>query len=230
MRRIVSITLVCGLAATLGAVASPAGAQAGDVAAACDRRIEGNTAESKRDNLAVMNEVLAAAPASLAPRMTALRDAYAKKGDKLFDSAKGFALLGAVDEWMYESCPGTKIPVTAIDYEFEGVPATVPAGMVQVQLTNTAPAEDHEMGLFRLTDKGAAMDAEALLALPEKKLEGLVDFSSVVFTFAPAGQSGYGIGDLAAGDYVFACFIPVGGKKRGAPHFTEGMYGTLTVQ
>jgi hypothetical protein len=50
-----------------------------------------------------------------------------------------------------------------------------------------------------------------------------------MFMFAPPGQAGYGIGSLPAGEYVYACFIPVGGKKKGAPHFTQGMHGTLTV-
>jgi hypothetical protein len=26
------------------------------------------------------------------------------------------------------------------------------------------------------------------------------------------------------------CFVPIGGKKKGAPHFTKGMYGTFTVE
>lgn len=230
MRRILSLLVVGGVAASLLTLAAPAGAQTGDVAAACAGRIEGNSAEGKAANLAVMNKVVAAAPASLLPQITAFRDAYAKKGDKLFDSEGGLALLGAVDEWMYDNCPGTQVPVTAIDYEFQGVPATVPAGAVNIQLTNDAPEEMHEMGLVKLTDAGAAMDPEKLLALPEKKLDKLVDFSSAVFIFAPPGGAGYGLGTLSAGDYVYACFIPVGGKKKGAPHFTEGMYGTLTVQ
>lgn len=229
MRRILSLLVAAGLAASLVALAAPAGAQTGDLAAACAGRIEGNAAEGKAANLAVMNKVLAAAPASLQSPMTALRDAYQKKGEKLFNTPNGLALLGAVDQWMYENCAGTKVPATAIDYEFDGVPASVPAGDVQIELTNDAPKEDHEMVLVKLTAAGAAMDPQKLLTVPEKKLGKLVDFSSVVFTYAPAGQTGYGIGTLAPGEYVYACFIPVGGKKKGAPHFMEGMYGTLTV-
>jgi len=229
VRRILSLIVAGGLAVSLLALASPAGAQTGDVAAACAGRIEGNTAEGKAANLAIMNQVLDDAPASLLPAITALRDAYAKKGDKLFNSDKGLALLNDVDTWMYENCPGTQLPVTAIDYEFEGVPASLPAGTVKVQLTNDAPKEMHEMGIFKLTDKGAAMDPEELLALPEKKLEGLVDFSSPIFTFAPPGTTAYGIGTVTAGDYLYACFLPTGGKKNGKPHFTQGMYGSLTV-
>jgi hypothetical protein len=229
VRRILSLIVAAGIAASMIVLAAPAGAQTGDVAAACAGRIEGNTAEGKKANLAIMNKVLEAAPASLLPQITAFRDAYAKKGDKLFNSDEGFALLGAVDAWMYENCPGTKVQATAIDYEFQGVPATLPAGDVQIQLTNDAPQEEHEMGLFKLTEAGAALDPEKLLAMPEKKLGKYVDFSTGTFMFAPPGQVGYGLGTLTPGEYVYACFIPVGGKKKGAPHFTQGMYGTLTV-
>lgn len=230
MRRILSLIAAGALAASLLALAGPAGAQTGDVNAACQGRIEGNTAEGKAANLAVMNRVVEAAPASLAPQMTALRDAYQKKGDKLFNSEKGVALLAAVDAWMYENCPGAKVPVTAIDYEFTGMPATLAAGTTMIQLTNDAPEEMHEMALFKLNAEGAAIDPEKLLALPQKKAGKYVDFSSSAFMFAPPGQVGYGIADLTPGEYVYACFIPVGGKNKGKPHFTQGMYGTLTVQ
>lgn len=230
MRRPLSVIVAASLAASLIVLAAPAGAQVGDLAAACAARVGANSAEGKAANLAAMDEVVDAAPPSLLPQITALRDAYAKKGDKLFDRPKGLALLGAVDAWMYDNCPGTQVPVTAIDYEFQGVPETVAAGPVKFRLVNEAPEELHEMALVKLTDAGAAMDPEELLALPEKKLDSMVDFSSAVFMFAPPGEEGYGIGTLTAGDYVYACFIPVGSKKKGAPHFTEGMYGTLTVQ
>jgi hypothetical protein len=231
MRRIVLFLTAAVL--TLGGFANvtgPAGAQTTSAAAACAGRIEANGAEGKAANLAAMNKVLGVAPADLVPALTALRDAFQKKGEKLFDSEQGIALLAGVDTWMYENCPGTKVPVTAIDYEFDGVPAALPAGNVQIQLTNDAPKEMHEMALFKLTEKGAAMDPEKFLALPQGKAQKLVDLSSSTFMFAAPGQRGYGIATLTPGQYVYACFLPVGGKKNGKPHFTQGMYGTLTVQ
>jgi hypothetical protein len=39
--------------------------------------------------------------------------------------------------------------------------------------------------------------------------------------------------DLTPGEYVYACFIPTGttmdAEGTGAPHFMEGMMGSLTV-
>lgn len=229
MRRILSLIVAGGLAASMFALAAPAGAQTGDVAAACADRVEGNTAEGKKANLVLMNRIVDNAPASLLPQITALRDAYAKKGDKLFNSEAGLELLTAVDSWMYENCGGTKLPVSAFDYGFQGVPATLPAGDAVIQFTNTAPKEPHEMALFKLTEAGAALDPQKLLSMPEKKVGKYVDFSTGVFAFAPPGAVGYGVGSLTPGEYVYACFIPVGGKAKGKPHFMEGMFGTLTV-
>ncbi len=63
MRRILSLLVAAGLAVSVLALAGPAGAQTGDLAAAfCAARLEGNNAEGKAANLAVMNKVLAAAP------------------------------------------------------------------------------------------------------------------------------------------------------------------------
>ena len=52
-------------------------------------RLEGNGAQGKAENLATMNRALAVAPAAVLPQITALRDTYQKKGDKLFNSAEG---------------------------------------------------------------------------------------------------------------------------------------------
>ena len=42
--------------------------------------------------------------------------------------------------------------------------------------------------------------------------------------------TGAGLLNLSAGTYVYACFLPIGGKQDGAPHVTKGMYGELTVK
>ena len=229
MRRIVSLIAAGGLAASVVAFAGPAGAQTGDIVAMCQARVDSNQAETKAENLETIERALAAAPAEGLPLITAVRDGFKKKGNKYFESAAGGREIAALDEYLYDNCPGAEVPVAAIDYEFQDVPETLAAGATKIQLTNDAPKEFHEMAMFRLTDEGAAMDPADLLALPEKKAEKLVDFSSSVFMFAAPGQTGYGFASLEPGDYVYACFVPTGGKKAGKPHFTQGMYGTLTV-
>ena len=86
------------------------------------------------------------------------------------------------------------------------------------------------LAIAKLTPEAAGKDVKEILALPEKKVGDLVDFSNSAFMYAPPGQSGYSPIDLEPGTYMYACFLPVGGKKNGAPHFAKGMYGTFTVQ
>lgn len=233
MRRtlLVLVTAVL-LAGGLTALAGPASAQTGggDLAAFCADRIEANSAEGKAANLAIMNKMVPIAPPGVVQAMTALRDAYEKKGEKLFNGPDGFALLGPVDAWVYDNCPGTQVPVTAIDYEYQGMPATLEAGPTKFELTNAAPKEDHMLAVVKLTPAAAGKDVKDLLSLPEKKQAKYFDESEGAFMFAPAGQSGYSPADLTPGTYAYACFLPVGGKKNGAPHFTKGMYGSFTVQ
>jgi len=231
MRRILLILSIAALTAgAFVALAVPAGAQTGDLGAFCADRIEANSAEGKAANLAVMNKMVPIAPAGVVGPMTALRDAYQKKGEKLFNGPEGFALLGPVDAWIYDNCPGVQVPVTAIDYGYEGVPATLKPGVTKFKLTNSAPKEDHMMGIVKLTDAAAGKDVKDLLALPEKKQAKYFDDADGAFMFAPAGQTGYAPAELTPGTYAYACFLPQGGKKNGAPHFTLGMYGSFTVQ
>lgn len=232
MRRVLPMVIGAALAAGLVGVAPvPAGAQTGDLAAYCAARIEANSVEGKAENLAAMNKMVGVAPAGAVASITALRDAYKKKGEKLFQpgSAEGFALLGAADAWIYDNCPGTQVPVTAIDYQYQGMPATLKSGVNKFKLTNTAPKEDHMMAVVKLTPAAQGKDVKELLALPEKKQAKYFDQAEGAFLYAPAGQTGYSPAALIPGTYVYVCFLPVGGKKNGAPHFTEGMYGTFTV-
>ncbi len=230
MRRVLHVVIGAALGAGLVGVAPvAAGAQAGDPAAFCAARIEANTVEGKAANMALMNKMVGVAPAGAVASMTALRDAYQKKGEKLFNGPEGFALLTPVDAWIYDNCPGTQVPVTAIDYEYQGMPATLKSGVNKFKLTNTAPKEDHMIAITKLTPAAQGKDVEEILALPEKKQGKYVDEADGAFAFAAAGQTGYAPATLSPGTYMYVCFIPVGGKRNGAPHFAEGMYGSFTV-
>jgi hypothetical protein len=230
LRRTIQLLIVGSLAAgLLGFGTIAVGAQTGDLAAFCAGRIEANSAETKKENQTAIDKIAAAAPAPVAQAAADLSAQYKKKGDKLFESEAGLALFTPIEAYIYDNCPGTKLPVTAIDYEFQGVPATMAAGPAKIKLTNNAPKEEHEMALFKLTAAGESMDPEKLLAMPEKKVGKYVDFDNAAFAFALPGQSGYSPINLTPGKYVYACFIPQGGKKNGKPHFLLGMNGTLTV-
>ena len=232
VRRIITLVTAAFVAVSgIGVLAGPAGAQTetGDVAAFSAARLEGNDAQGKAENLAIMNRALAAAPASVLPQITALRDAYQKKGDKLFNGAKGLRLIAALDSWVYDNCPGTQVAATAIDYGYEGVPATLAAGPTNFKMTNAAPKEDHMMAIAKLTPAAEGEDVSKILNLPEKKQNKYIEQTGGAFLFAQAGEVAYSPANLEPGTYVYACFLPVGGKRNGAPHFTQGMYGSFDV-
>ena len=232
MRRFVPLLFVSGLVASaVAGLGGPALAQTGtgDLAAFCAARIEANAAETKAENVAVLTKMVAAVPAAVSTPMADLLALVKKKGGRAFESKEGLALLATLEPYIYDNCPGKQLPVTAIDYEYEGMPATLPAGVTKIKMTNAAPVEDHMMAMVKLTAAGEAMELDKILALPEKKQGKYFDFSSAAFMEAKPGAVGYAPINLTPGKYAYACFFPEGGKKNGKPHFMLGMEGTVTV-
>jgi hypothetical protein len=81
---------------------------------------------------------------------------------------------------------------------------------------------------------GVTESFEELLALPEE--EAFTKVTSVGTGFAPPGESGYVLVDLAPGEYLALCPLPVGWvdmsgppPEDAPPHFTEGMSNEFTV-
>jgi hypothetical protein len=136
-----------------------------------------------------------------------------------------FGLYGEMAQAVHEGCGYETADVTAVDYAFEGLPETLPAGPVSFALTNEG-TEEHEMIVVRRND-GETRPVEELLELPEAEVEQVVTFTGA--TFAQPGDTGYLAADLDAGGYVALCFIPVGGGEDGPPHFTEGMVTEFEV-
>jgi len=232
LRRIIQLLVVSALTATTVVAFAGAGqAQtgAGDLATFCAARIEANSADTKADNVAVLTKMVGSAPAAVSTPMADLLALVKKQGDKAFESKEGTALLATLEPYIYDNCPGKQLPVTAIDYEYQGVPATLPAGVTKIKMTNAAPKEDHMMAMVKLTAAGEAMDLDKLLAMPQKKQGKYFDFSSAAFMEAKPGGVGYSPINLTPGKYAYMCFFPEGGKKHGKPHFLLGMAGTVTV-
>jgi hypothetical protein len=235
LRKLIRLSLAGALLAGVSTVfAVPAGAQtgaaAGNLSEFCAARVALDPAlgEGKAATLSALDRIVANAPAAIVEPVTEIRDQYKKKGEKAFD--KVFEQISAADEFTFTNCPGAKVEVTAIDYQYQGMPATLKPGVTSFKLTNNAPKEDHEMGLGKLLPANETMSVEEILALPEKKADKLFDPTAGGGVYAPVGQSGYMTVDLKPGTYVYACFIPVGGKHNGKPHAMKGMYGTFTVQ
>ncbi len=123
------------------------------------------------------------------------------------------------------------LTITAGDYAFEGVPATIPAGIVDVTFVNKGQV-DHEMAFLKVkpgTTPQAAFDALS------KVFEGR---PFPAFFLAANGVHDTKAGattetqfNLTAGDYIALCADSgdAATKKDGKPHFGRGMYKTLKV-
>ena len=190
MRRFVPLLFVSGLVA--GAVAGLGGtalARTGtaDLAAFCAARIDANAADTKAENVTVLTKMVAAAPAEVSTPMADLLALVKQKGDKAFESKAGTALLATLEPYIYDNCPGNQLPVTALDYEYQGIPATLPAGVTKIKMTNAAPKEDHMMVIAKLTAAGEKMELDKVLDLPDKKAAKYIDYKNAAFMQAKPG-------------------------------------------
>lgn len=137
------------------------------------------------------------------------------------------------------------ITVTAVDFNYEGLPDTVPAG-TKFKLVNDAEEELHEFVAFRLPDD-ETRPADELIALPEAELGALFgDGPPATVLLAKPGEpqiEAVGDGTLTEpGRYLVACSIPVGAdpdeileadgppEGGGVPHFHKGMYAEIVVE
>jgi len=134
----------------------------------------------------------------------------------------GFETTEDEDEPDTEPAEGAQIvPVRAVDFAFEGIPAEVPAGPVAFELTNDGDSA-HEMVIIALAE-GA--DLDALLSSEEEPSED--EAREVGGTFAPPGEGGvYANVELEPGTYAVVCFIP---GPEGKSHHELGMRTTFTV-
>lgn len=134
-----------------------------------------------------------------------------------------------VDTLALADCGFDQTSVTAVDFEFQGLPDSIAAGQSAVTLTNEG--EDfHEIVLARINDDVTLPVAE-VLALPMEQALASVQLVGIVF--AEPGGSGTSFIDAAPGRYFAACFLPEGttptAEGTGPPHFTLGMLKEFTV-
>ncbi|HEV8205276.1 MAG TPA: hypothetical protein VGR04_01150 [Acidimicrobiia bacterium] len=143
--------------------------------------------------------------------------------------------LAAIDQYRYNSCGYQQLQANGIEYEFQGLPKTVPAGKVAIQFTDNG-AEIHELEVLRIKGKDSA---KKLTGLSESQLGKKAE--DVGSTFAMQGQTSYAFADMSKpGRYAVLCHLPVGstspqaaeeaGKKHAKSHAQEGMYATITVE
>jgi hypothetical protein len=112
------------------------------------------------------------------------------------------------------------INVTAVEYEFQGIPDAVSAGPHRFILQDTGE-EPHVLYLFLITGDQTIQE---LIELPEKQSNKLTQAVDRAET-AP-GESDHFNADLIPGRFGYVCFVET---KDGTPHFALGMRGEFTV-
>lgn len=172
----------------------------------------------------------ASLPAELTTSGTTVVDGLgaAFEGDEEAMFSPAFtAAYEEVGDAMWAGCEAqARLDVTGVDYGFEGLPSTTPAGMTALRFTNgTSSAEPHELIVLQRPPGDTTPIEEIAEMAPEKVME---DFPmiGVVFVDTPEASSTTFI-DLPAGRYVAICTIPVGGAETGDPHAAHGMIAEL---
>ena len=208
-------------------------AAGGDNAAFCQARVDleaqfGADQPDVAAITAILEDFQAAAPADLAENVTGLSEALAGAAESGDDPSQDPAFvenIDPIDQFVLAECGFETVEVSAKEYSFEGMPATIPAGTVAFDLTNEG-TENHEMVMFKRAD-GEDRPVEELLALPEDQM-----FSSLTFAgaaMAEPGKSGVSIATLEPGKYIAVCFLPTGGVEGSPPHFMSGMTAEFEV-
>ena len=164
--------------------------------------------------------------------MTAAVDQMAAGDPSAFDVPDVDAASDRVHQYDLATCGWATQEVQASEYSFANLPDELPAGTTSFELSNEGH-EVHELILVR-KNPGVTDSAEELLALPDDQAMAKVTMLGSP-AFAPPGDSDYKVVDLEPGDYVAACFIPMGMTNPdgpppdGPPHFTQGMVAEFTV-
>lgn len=145
-------------------------------------------------------------------------------------SAEFLSSSAAVGLYAARNCADEQVDITAVDYEYQGIPQTLTAGTYGLVLTNEGQ-EWHEVIIAKKGD-GVTESFEELLQLPEE--EALQKVTNLGAAFAGPGSVSGTVVDLEPGEYAALCFIPVGTtgldvQAEGPPHFTEGMVHEFTV-
>ncbi len=141
------------------------------------------------------------------------------------------------------------LEVHLVDYAFEQLPASVPAG-TRLTVVNDSQEELHELVAFRIPDD-EARPVDELVTLPEEEVEAIFGTGppATVLLAPPGGEQVDAVGDgtlTEPGRYAIVCFIPTGADPDaylnappgdgppdvpgGPPHVTHGMHAELTVE
>ena len=179
-----------------------------------------------------IREVGTIAPEEIQEPFETIATGFEADPEGYFESEEFSTNFAQIGEVANEECADDTFDVTAVEYEFQGVPEEVSTGVIGVNFTNDGE-EFHEFLVFRRNDD-VDQSFEEILALPEEEATTLV--SEVGSAFAPPGSTFPTIFEVTEpGDYAAVCFVPVGSTidlpegGDGPPHFTQGMLAEFTV-
>lgn len=160
------------------------------------------------------DRVVAVAPEAIRGDIAVLSravDEVGQTGD--FEQAFGKPEVGAAEERVHDydiaNCRWTSQEVTGVDYAFQGIPQTIQGGVVSFEFAVAADAKEvHELVIVR-KNPGVTESFEQLLQLPEEQAMAKTTSVGGVEPLPP-GEDGYSVAKLEPGQYLAACFLPVG--------------------
>jgi hypothetical protein len=170
--------------------------------------------------------------------LTAFEEAAAGNQTR-YNQPEHHEAVDEIDEWVREHCGFTTVDVEYHDYEYRGIPATLPVGPTAF-LAEQHGEEPHVMVVYRVQDDAGLGPREVLeesrkAPIPSRRLHELADLVATGgFTNIDDGP-GHLLVDLTPGEYFVICPILVGMDAggvapRGAePHFDRGMVATFRV-
>jgi len=224
---------VAGDSSDGSAESTDTGSTGGDSGAFCQARVDLERAFGAEQPdvdavTALLEDMEASAPGEVAANAAGLTEVLASAAESGTDPAEDPAFgenISPIDEYVVNECGYEIVEVGAVEYAFEDLPETVPAGVTGLVLNNDG-AEPHEMIVFRVND-GVTGSAEELFAAPEDQIQQNLTFAGAAV--AQPGASGVTFPELEPGRHVVVCFMPVGGGEDGPPHFMQGMVGEFEV-
>ena len=175
----------------------------------------------------MLNKTQKAAPDDISGTLDTVVTAFKEDFQTAFEQPGVAEGVAELDQYTLENCDYEVIDVTAADYSFTGLPASVPSGQTVFNMTNQG-TEPHEIVVFRITTDATLED----LLADEDLFD--TDTQFIAAAFAEPGDSGSAYAELKKpGNYVAVCFVPVGTsgdtEGTGPPHFVEGMQAEFTV-
>lgn len=192
---------------------------------------------AREDLRPIVDEIVEAAPEEIRDDIEILDGAVMEieeTGDfeAAFENEKVEGASDRVHAHDLRNCGWDSTEVRGLDYAYQGIPAEIEAGIHSFEFTN-AGNEMHMLGIVKKKE-GTTESFDELIALPEDQAEAKTEFLGEAF--GEPGDDEYLVVDLAPGEYLAICFIPVGSTPDageeggdGPPHFTQGMKAEFTV-